>query len=828
MQEQLSEFSNPVTDSFNSSSSNDELSNVATYKAIADSNIIGASLPHTSFLTNSSTAVTIKDYLARPLLLYDDTFTTYNVTPDKFRFAYDYLRHPTIQNKLQHFSLVRGTFSIKLIATAPPYATGILSMSSQYDEIDRYGVSTTDTETLVAHLAQKTHVNLDLGSSNSSSISIPFHFRTPYIQNSNPNIDELKRMLLFVYTLVPLYNSQENTSVKIYYKLYVSLNDAEVIVPTTDIGSYTSEITQTQRGPISYPASIISTATATLSKIPYIGKFAMATSLASHAIGEIAKLFGFSRPRDISPIPYPHEISLASGMGELRSKNLTLDPKQEVTIDNTLFGESNDVLSFQNIVGRYGLIRWIPWLPSSPQNTTIFSTPVSPMSVWLGPLRTYAPTPLAYGSMLFKLWRGSITYKIVIPANRFVRGKLRVFWHGGPIAPGDLSTVSNNTLSLVIDVTSSTEIEINVPWLSNNQYKTIGMLNETFDASVNGFLHFRVEEPLIVNNASYQQPVIIYAKAGPDFELALPDPRLIQDFQYEQPNLSYEEYPIVNFPVTSTNVFAPTSDSSFNYGQDLAVYTALQDNDNNPVLSIVHNLLPDYKPNTDPSVMQVGERYNSFRVMLKRFYPYNIIASEVSDPLQLDTRFVPYLPNCTLSGIQNEAGTVGHYIFFKINTPLQHLSKMFAGCRGSTRYSVTPTIQSDATGTTFVTRAFGQETYKYLTVFNSINNYIAYAIRTVNGFASFKNTEPVVFDIPYQNYHWFYPTVKRPVEVYLDSSLNGTPRALMDSYGAYVSHSAYSPTTSIVHSSIGEDFTFCIYNGPPLIAHETYYEFYHT
>jgi hypothetical protein len=78
------------------------------------------------------------------------------------------------------------------------------------------------------------------------------------------------------------------------------------------------------------------------------------------------------------------------------------------------------------------------------------------------------------------------------------------------------------------------------------------------------------------------------------------------------------------------------------------------------------------------------------------------------------------------------------------------------------------------------------------------------------GLTSYKPTgEPILVDIPYQNYRWFYPTAKQD---FLTTTLQ---------YGAVLFTGLSTSTASGNYQlfySTGEDFQFVLYNGPPIIT----------
>lgn len=803
------ENSHITNDSFaTNDDSNDITSNVASFIADAGYNSSGGSLFHSSYVSAVSSAqLSISDYLARPKLMYSGTITDYITAPAVFDFAFDYLSSPDIHEKLKYIHLLRGTFQIKLIVTSGPYNTGRLGMSSMYGTIGEYGAVILDTPTLVASLQSKTNTVLDLGSTNSAVLSIPLHLRTPYVTNSSPDAAELEKMKLYLYTVNTIRNSNSLATSILYWKIYVSFVSADTVIPVPFSGVYehTSEISQTADGVISAPASIVSNVAHSLKDVPIIGPFALATSIGASAISNIARLFGFSRPRDQSKPAFPHSVYLASGIGEVRAKNLTLDPKQEVTIDSSFLGENGDALSYQNTICRRGLVSVFDWTQIETPGTLVHLLPISPAFSFAKDVSTvwyFAPSPLAYCSQLFNGWRGSIDVHISIPANKFVRGKMRVYWTPTYITSApSLSTISNNSLSVLIDLTQTIDMTITVPWLSNNMYLPVGTLfNEVSSVSAdqnkwsNGYLAFVVEEQLITNNSAWAADFIVYYSAGSDLELVYPSQQSIANttFGLVDPTLAPAFYNPGNIILTLTGADTPLLDSWKEYTAD--------SNAVNPAMSTSINLSPG-DTNDKAALIHIGENIPSLRLLLKRFYPLASFPNYTTTVNDMHGPFLPYLPPSSIGQISGATTLYPPYL----NNPVTYLAKMFGGMRGSVRYFLSMSSTRDY----FVGRFYGEQGRSYR-IPDSVNTLRILNEHLPGGLTSYKTQgEPVVVDIPYQNYHWFYPTANVPT--------NTTTL----SYGALALTAPNANTSSQPHHlyySTGEDFQFVLYNGPPIIC----------
>lgn len=119
-------------------------------------------------------------------------------------------------------------------------------------------------------------------------------------------------------------------------------------------------------GVISKPASTVARWANWLSDVPVIGRFARATEIGANAVSGIASIFGFSKPLMLEDLRHfkPRLFGpFAITEGRDNAYKLTLDPKNEVSIDPSIIGlPAKDSMAFANIISREGLIGDFDWL----------------------------------------------------------------------------------------------------------------------------------------------------------------------------------------------------------------------------------------------------------------------------------------------------------------------------------------------------------------------------------------------------------------------------------------------------------------------------------
>ena len=117
------------------------------------------------------------------------------------------------------------------------------------------------------------------------------------------------------------------------------MSDVELAGPTTrGVLSQSGNMMNDEygKGIISRPAKAIARWAGKLKTVPEIGPYATATSMAAAGVGQLAELWGFSRPINLAPTArYKHQMfgMLANSSIDEPVEKLSYDPKQELTVD---------------------------------------------------------------------------------------------------------------------------------------------------------------------------------------------------------------------------------------------------------------------------------------------------------------------------------------------------------------------------------------------------------------------------------------------------------------------------------------------------------------
>jgi hypothetical protein len=483
------------------------------------------------------------------------------------------------------------------------------------------------------------------------------------------------------------------------------LEDVELKVPY--VLDYQSEVKRASKdGFISGPASAISKVTSQLTKVPVIGQFAHALSIGTNAVSSIAKLFGFSRPTDLDPHTTVGFIQSSVALGAIQTRQLTLDPAQ--TVDTAVLqNHLDDTLTYANIVGRPGLLRQFTMAVGDAVGTVQVRIPVAPgICSSLNSYYDIQATPLAFGSIPFMYWRGSIKYTFDICASKYHRGRYRILWNPTTTLASTYTDTSLSAYHVDFDLASSTIVEITVSYMNQDPYLRNGLYSiDNLNVSSNGFLIMYPIIPLAAPVSSAPLTVSVWVRAGDDFELALPEPSLMNTL-HRQPCPSQSKLgPITS--VVQTGRYSSSGpvivnfiggNQSFYQSQSLVerasplTYDSAVDKE----AAQVNTISATFGSSSAGSVASqyIGERFQSFRPLLKRFSGAQAIINSTGANTNV-VNFIPWRPIEPGAYVSTDATTTvacanwSYTGFFEM---------LFRGARGSMRVNVVPYDASSNNG----------------------------------------------------------------------------------------------------------------------------------
>lgn len=452
-------------------------------------------------------------------------------------------------------------------------------------------------------------------------------------------------------------------------------------------------------GLISKPASAIAMAADALSMIPVLAPYAKATSLVSTQLGNVAKIFGYSRPQVLDDIkPFVPRI-----MGNLTNSDapeslvkLSLDSKNEMSIDTRIMGlGGEDELTINSIAQRWSYWRQFDWPETAVTDTLLTSMLVWPnygQTLTASPTKELHPTALCFASSPFEAWQGTIKFRFNVVCSEYHRGRIRIVYN--PVtSPGGIIPF-NQTYSTIVDISENRDFEYEVKWADIRAWAyNAGVSNLATNPGYddnnpvmaggeydNGSISVYIVNELATPSVSAADVKIqVWVAAGDDYAVSVPTTKNLSALSYH----------------AQQSETAP--------GESLA---SAEDTSNSPgCVSEVKSFAPGMSIKEDNQyLVYQGERIVSLRELLRR-YNYHNCYYPGEEGTVANTRTIAYnVHNFPFfrgweSGGQdtavNSLGATADYNFCNM-TLMNYLTPAFACRRGGIRHKTLLTALGSA------------------------------------------------------------------------------------------------------------------------------------
>lgn len=757
-------------------------------------------------VTDSTRTVTaagdvgLEHFMSRPILIGTHTWTP-GVSPFSLSFYpwSDFFANPRVINRISNYNIINCKLNVKFIVNGNPFYYGRLMVD--YLPLPSADSVTTTNVTIKSNAvlaSQRLHGFINPTTSQGLHLQLPFIWPENGFGITGSLFTSLGRML--VRELAPLKHANASTT-PVTINVFAWVDDLVLSIPTSvePIGlvPQASEIDM-------QPSTIMSAASGVakqLTSFPIIGKYAMATSMVMDKLGGFAKLFGFSRP----PIITPAVSMRPSYVGDLACvdkheviNRLSADSRQELTIDPSIIGVNlPDELSIKYLVSKESYLYTFNWNTSFIEGTHLFSSRVNPaMFDYIAPY--YYQTALCFSSLPFKYWRGTLRYRFQVVCSEYHKGRILFLYDPNFV----VGMETNVNYSRIIDLENEKDFTIDVAWGQPNAFLPTSGLSPTVNFttvgpyatpsnSSNGVLGLYVLNSLTSPNSAVNNDISInvFVSACDDFEVAELSASAIRGLAYV--NQAGEE-----------------------------------DMDNAPMKTMSQDCMAECLPTDQTPLVFFGERFSSFRSLLKRYNFHSSISSGAPPAVGHYTWLVeapdfPVSRGPVTSGGTNAVGLAN----YSSTTLLNYLAPAFLAQRGSIRYK--RVIKTDAVtdSTTSVIRGFTGAPVNLLTQ-RSDTTIDSYAKQAADAFfPSFSHNamtitttkqQPVIeYELPFYRPYRFAvskdPTGTANVNTYSVVKNNGH---LISSEPHFVT--LLDRATIDTYVSVGEDFQLMLYQGPPL------------
>jgi hypothetical protein len=499
---------------------------------------IYASMADPTYDADAESTALLADYLKRPVLIHRFTWdesAANGYTGSTFKPWHLYFNDSFIKKKLDNFARIHCRLRLKFVVNASPFYYGMLRAAyTPYGCID-YLNQANDQVTY----SQRPGVWIAPHKMTSVELELPFLNPRNWLNvNSASGFQDMGTITYWIYSRLQSANGVSGNNITV--SCYAWAEDVKVCAPTSQLAVQSQDEYEEANGVVSAPATAVANVARRLTDVPVIGPFARATELGARAVSGIAKLFGFSNPpviEDVRGVQPKTFHAFANVETSMPLDKLALDPKNEVTISNDVAGtDSADPLALSNLITRESFLVGTLWDNTKAVDTLLLSWLVTPNHdiYTAGTQQTFHWfTPLSYFANMFRLWRGSIKYKLVFVKSKYHRGRVSISWDPNADITGN-ADVETSCFTRVVDLEHEDEVEIVVPykavtpWLKatrkQNTYSNGPTPTYSYDATcMNGCFTMRVLNPITGPTAAASIDVLLFVSAGPDFQFAVPE-----------------------------------------------------------------------------------------------------------------------------------------------------------------------------------------------------------------------------------------------------------------------------------------------------------------
>lgn len=482
----------------------------------------------------ADTSDDVAGFFSRPQLIKSFEWSPGVAVDEYFNPWTLYFANEAVRSRLSNFHLMRCTLKMKVLVNSTPFYYGRLLFSyNPLGPIDGFTQWNSGSRADLIEATQRPSVIVNPSEDEIALMTFPYVYPKSALITS---LAEWKYMGdVRVTDINPLRNANEaddsiTVSIMCWAEDVSYSQPSSVPIPVQ--GEYQED---EPSGIISKPATTLARMAVALSDIPMIAPYAKATAMVSSVVASIATLFGYSRPRNITPLSY-YVPSFYRRYAQTNLQDetdvLALDAKKEVTIDPRVVGcPPNDPMDMLPIAKKECYLTTFNWDVSDPQDATLYNARVTPMMYALDGGNAHL-TPMAWLAVPFRYWRGSLKYRFEVVCSKFHRGRLRVVYDPSY----QESNEYNLNYSQIVDIVDGCDFTIEVGWAQGVPYLRTPPLDfsTTYHGTTpfagpahvtaNGVLTVYVMNKLTVpgeNDTDVQ--VNVYVSACDDFELQDPD-----------------------------------------------------------------------------------------------------------------------------------------------------------------------------------------------------------------------------------------------------------------------------------------------------------------
>jgi len=482
--------------------------------------------------------VSLQQFFERPVKIAAFTWSTADAVDlfSTFDPWASFMSNPRVANRLTNYQNFSANLHVKFVINGNSFLYGrLIAEYFPLRAFDTISDTTSSTYNLM-QASQRLHLYIDPCESQAGELTLPFVWFEDKLDLRRGQFTSMGTM--YMRTLQRLKHANGATG-NVNISVFAWATNVKLSIPTVnDISGLVAQsgtFDEYGKGPVSSVASAVAAASGMLTSIPYIGAYARATQMVASAAAGVAKMFGYSKPPIIGDYMdmRPSFVSrIANVEGGDNVAKLTMDPKQELTIDPRVVGLSGvDELAINTLVKKESYLTQFPWTVAAVGGDLLFSTRVGPP--WDYNASNYYLPAVTYASLPFKYWRGSMKYRFQIVASGYHKGRILLVWD--PAAQGS-APETNVQYSKIIDLADERDFTFEVGWGNNVAwcevptlgttlpFRTSSVFNIAAPIQYNGVVSVYVLNELTTPNSTVNNDIAInvFVSACDDYKVSTP------------------------------------------------------------------------------------------------------------------------------------------------------------------------------------------------------------------------------------------------------------------------------------------------------------------
>jgi hypothetical protein len=497
-------------------------------------------------VTEADEAITnadLSNYLARPVRIFTYTWnesdaigTQNDIQPWRLFF-----QDAAIKRKLDNYAFIQCDLKIKVLVNASPFYYGATMMS--YQPLPALTPSTIVNDTGTRYFipySQRPHAWIYPSANEGCEMTLPFFLNYNWLRvQTLTDFTNMGTLSFQNFTVLDSANGVTGAGVTV--QVYAWAENVRVSGPSV---SLSLQARDEYTGPVSSIASALAAAAGALGKVPIIGKYATATQMGMMGVANGARHLGFTNVpviSDVQPLRPSSNAPIATSEVSYPVEKLTLDPKNELSIDPGVAGlNSTDELSISHLVQKESYLTSTLWSTAQTTDTVLFRSAVTPYQFaddYLSNEKIYM-TPMCFVGQHFNGWRGDVIFRFRFVASPYHKGRVRISYDPAGRGGTNVVTSANSTSQIftqLVDLGKDTDVEVRVPyqqalaWLEDpggfgaEPWSTSTSPTFNYNSNLhNGTIIMRVLTQLTAPVAISSIRVLVFVRGAENLEFANP------------------------------------------------------------------------------------------------------------------------------------------------------------------------------------------------------------------------------------------------------------------------------------------------------------------